>query len=109
MYLSVGDNTDKGISDKQMIEFFGKVYNLVRPNCGSWFRHPDLKDATDKLESDAKEIEKRDKIPNNEAYSQARKNALDGKSRHDEDLLRLFDNYRYIKICCKIFKFKKSR
>lgn len=109
MYLSVGDNTDKGISDKQMTEFFEKVNNLVRLNCGSWFRHPDLKDATDKLESDAKEIEKRDKIPYNEAYSQARKNALDGKSRHDEDLLRLFDNYRYINICCKIFKFKKSR
>lgn len=108
-YLSVGDNTDKGIADKQMIEFFKKVNNLVGLNRSLWYRHPDFKDASDKLKSDAKNIEKRDKIPYIEAYDQARKNALDGKSTHDADLLRLFHNYKYINICCKIFKFKKMR
>lgn len=109
-YLSVGEKTDKRIADNQMIEFYEKVNHLVRLNCGSCFRHPDLKDATDKLKADAKEIEKRDKIPFIDAYDQARKNALDGNSPHDEDLLRLFDKYTYIKICCKYYKlFKKSR
>lgn len=52
-----------------MIEFFEKVNNFVRFNCGFWFCYLDLKDVIDKLEFDVKEIEKRDKILYNEVYS----------------------------------------
>lgn len=108
-YLSVGDNTDNGIANEQMNEFFEKVNRLVENNGRSWYRHPDFKDATDKLKSDATEIEKRKKIPFIEAYDQARKNALMGKSPHDHELLKLFENLRIINICCKSFEIKKRR
>lgn len=106
MYLSLGDNSNKAIADMQMVEFFKKVTALAQHNHSSCYRHPGLKDATDKLESDAKDIARRDKIPHNEAYDQARKNALDGKSRHDDDLLQLFKSYQYITLCWGLFRLR---
>lgn len=106
-YLSVGDNTDKAIAEEQMVEFYKRVNKLVGLNRSSCYCHPALNDATTKLKSDAQKIEKRDKIPFIEAFDQARKNALVGKSGHDDDLLKLlFDKpITFMGLYCKLLKY----
>lgn len=100
-YLSLGDNTDKTITDQQTAIFFEKLNKLFIRNNNSAYYHPSFNKASKLLMSEAEKIEKKERIPADIAQEQARKRILSGESIHDKEIVVLFMEYKDISPCCK--------
>lgn len=100
-YLSFGDGTDTDILDDQVDEFYSVLYDMIKINSKQhtpFYRHKMFEQASTILELDANELKKRHKNDWEKAVKQARDDALQGLSPHDERMLLLVEDTLWSKI-----------